>query len=139
MSHVTYLNRLTPAKFNDTVERMAALIQDKFPACNTIFGRGLSSTMLLPALAAKLNVEWAIVRKDKNTHSSHKVEASKWRDDVCAVFVDDLIDSGESFRASLRTVIKATVNFGVDSFKCLGAACYDSECDKLSDYETFYM
>lgn len=145
MSHVSYLKRLTPARFNDTVESMAALIRDKFPTCNMIFGRGLSSTMLLPALAAKLNVEWAVVRKGERTHSSYKVEASKWREHTRTVFVDDLIDTGASYRSALaeaKKTFKKHYSYnrasGI-SFECLGAACYASYCSDIKGVAVHYL
>lgn len=118
MSHVHYLSKLTPANFAKTVSRMANLIKRKFPTCNAICGRGFSGSMLIPALAARLKVDWIVVRKEKS-HSSYSVEASDYPINPQVVFVDDIIDSGASYR---ETVLKIADRREV---KMIGAALYE--------------
>ena len=101
MSHVSYLSNLTPERFGKTVKRMVKTIAEKFPTATVLAGRGLSGSMIIPTLAAKLKLQWAIARKEK-THSDFKVEASEVEGDVegkaYIVFVDDLIDTGNTYR-----------------------------------------
>jgi len=128
MSHVSYLSNLTPDKFNATVERMVKLIKEHYPTANVLAGRGLSSSMIIPALAAKLKLQWAIVRKGK-THSDYKVEVSERQCDkdgkAYVVLVDDLIDTGNTYRRVKKTVRSKYNEINVEAV-FLGAACYDT-------------
>jgi len=133
MSHVSYLSNLTPDKFNATVERMVKLIKEHYPTANVLAGRGLSSSMIIPALAAKLKLQWAIVRKGK-THSDYKVEVSERQCDkdgkAYVVLVDDLIDTGNTYRRVKKAVRSKYNDINVEAV-FLGAACYESICHPI--------
>ncbi len=130
-SHVGYLGPLTPKEFPKTVKRVAAMIKAKFPHANMIAGRGLSGAMVLPAIAAKLKCDWAIVRKD-GSHSSYKVEASHWHAENSIVFVDDLIDTGTTLHA-VESAVRDTLSRGHlkgSKANIVGAVVYyDNYCD----------
>ncbi len=141
--HVGYLSNLTPNKFNKTVREMARLIKSEFPGCNALMGRGISGLMIVPVLAAKLKVEWMLVRKAKS-HSDFKAEVSKWRQDTKVVFVDDLIDTGASCRESLDVIEslfrRHEEKFPCSTFQFLGAALYDGPCMRIRDgRKTVYL
>lgn len=63
---------------------------------DTIVGRGLSGALVIPRLADAFGCKWLMVRKPaEQSHSSWAVEGHlgrRW------LFVDDLIDSGETYR-----------------------------------------
>lgn len=122
MSHASYLDKLVPAKFTKTVTAMTKLIKAEFPECNMIIGRGVSGAMLIPALAARLKVEWAIARKNDDSHSSYHCEASEWPKYPQVVFVDDLIDSGSTFKETKQSMERRNPVAGI-----IGAALYHYE------------
>jgi phosphoribosylpyrophosphate synthetase len=128
MSHVCYLSNLTPERFDKTVKRMVKLIRENYPTANVLAGRGLSSSMIIPTLAAKMKLEWAIVRKGK-THSDYKVEVSHRQCDgdgkTYVVLVDDLIDSGNTYRR-VKQAVRSKYNEVKVEAVFLGAACYES-------------
>jgi orotate phosphoribosyltransferase len=120
--HASYLSALTPKQFKKTVQSMAALIRLHFPKVNILIGRGLSGSMLIPALAVELECDWAIQRKGENNHSCFTIEISELPETARAVFVDDLIDSGETF----AKVCEAFVRKALPKVSCeiVGAALY---------------
>ena len=130
MSHTSYLSPLTPRNFKNTVARLVECIKAHFPTATLVMGRGLSGTMVVPAVAAELGIDWAITRKDKgDNHASYKTEASAWPGQTRAVFVDDLIDTGESFRVTCGGAQEAFTNAmgepsGSYCFEILGCAVY---------------
>lgn len=128
MSHVCYLSKLTPDKFDATVERLVAIIKENCPTANVLAGRGLSSSMIIPALAAKMKLQWAIVRKGK-THSDYKVEVSERQCDkdrkTYVVLVDDLIDTGNTYRRVKKAVRSKYRDVKIEAV-FLGAVCYDT-------------
>lgn len=62
---------------------------------DTLVGTGLSGALVVPWLARSVGKSWLLVRKEGDySHSAHQVEGSigkRW------LFVDDFIDSGETF------------------------------------------
>lgn len=62
---------------------------------DTMVGIGLSGSLIVPVLAREFSCDFAIVRKDPtSSHSGSSVEGvigDKW------IFVDDLVDSGDTF------------------------------------------
>lgn len=136
-SHVSYLGNLTPKMFNNTIKRMVNLIKVNYPNVNVLAGCGLSGSMIIPALAAKLKIEWAIVRKDKDdSHSDIKTELSaleagnkgvKVNDSFITniVFIDDLIDTGKTYKKVKRAVKAKYAKICVDAV-FLGAALYEN-------------
>ena len=136
--HVSYLSDLVPEKFNQTVCKLSKLIKQHFPTVDVIAGRGLSGSMIIPTLAAKMKLQWAIVRKGK-THSDFKVEVSKVDFKVKVsevapykrsnkttnvVFVDDLIDSGNTYKVVKKQVESKYAQSHIDVV-FLGAALYN--------------
>lgn len=128
MSHVCYLSKLTPDKFDATIERLVQIIKENCPTANVLAGRGLSSSMIIPTLAAKMKLQWAIVRKGK-THSNYKVEVSERQCDkdgkTYVVLVDDLIDTGNTYRRVKKAVRSKYAEINVEAV-FLGAACYET-------------
>lgn len=63
---------------------------------DTVIGTGMSGTLVVPRLAADLDVYWAVVRKPGvKAHSSKAVEGrvgKRW------LFVDDFVSSGETYQ-----------------------------------------
>jgi hypothetical protein len=72
---------------------------------DTIVGSGLSGALVIPTLAQAFGVTWAVVRKPEDgSHSSWSIEGvigERW------VFVDDLMDSGKTFRRVHNAVVEA--------------------------------
>jgi hypoxanthine phosphoribosyltransferase len=80
---------------------------------DTMIGTGLSGALVIPRLAAEFDAHWFIVRKEKDgSHSSYVGEGSigkRW------LFVDDLIDSGETLkRVQLAVKEACSSKYGVD-------------------------
>lgn len=97
-----HLYNLSPKKFEKTLDKLAKTIQKKHPSCNLIYGRGLSGAMIIPALAAKLKISFAIIRKRGKTHGN-PIEYAEFADinenNPCyAIFIDDLIDTGKTYK-----------------------------------------
>ena len=134
-SHICYLANLTPKMFNITIKRLADLIKVHYPTVNVLAGTGLSGSMVIPALAAKLKLEWAIARKDKS-HSYMNTEVSllkagnkgvKVNDSFITnvVFVDDLIDTGKTYKTVKKNLKERYSHICVDVV-FLGAVLYDN-------------
>lgn len=75
-------------------------------ACDTLVGRGLSGTLVVPRLADALGLAWLIVRKpEDDSHSDEDAEGHigrKW------LFVDDFLSSGNTMRLTISAVSKLT-------------------------------
>ena len=126
--HINYLDKLVPETFNTTVTKLSKLIKRHYPAVNVIAGRGLSGSMIIPALAAKMKLQWAIVRKE-SSHSDYKVEVSnikvgKRNKKVYIVVVDDLIESGKTYKTVKKQVTSKYAMVGIGTV-FLGAALYN--------------
>jgi hypothetical protein len=69
---------------------------------DTLVGTGMSGALIIPKLAEAFRCYWAIVRKPGDgSHSCRTVEGSigrRW------VFVDDLIDSGKTYRRVVEAI-----------------------------------
>lgn len=134
-THVFYLGGLTPSLFASTLDSLAAKIRDKAPDATILFGRGMSGAMVIPALAAQMNLAWAILRKeDDNSHSSKRAEISHIDSTrpAKAVFVDDLIDSGDTFRECMEALLDAFDREGRE-VEVVGAALYMVSVDDEQD------
>lgn len=74
---------------------------------DTLVGTGLSGALVIPHVARALKVKWLIVRKKKDaSHSTRYAEGElgrRW------VFMDDLIDSGTTYRC-VREAVKNVVD-----------------------------
>lgn len=129
MAHASYLNDLIPRNFTATVNDMAEMIRKYFPTATAVAGRGLSGAMLVPALATHLGVEWIICRKGEKNHSSYNAEISRFDDKVPlqVVFVDDLIESGETLRGTMEVARAAAARFENLRPEFIGAALYEDE------------
>lgn len=78
---------------------------------DTIIGTGLSGCLIVPILARSLNVNWAIVRKDDSSHSVNMVEGKvgdSW------IFVDDLIETGNTLKRCIKLVNDLEIESGYD-------------------------
>lgn len=139
MSHASYLSGLCPKKFKSTLATLASGIKANFPNCNLIIGRGFSGAMIVPALAQKLKVEWALSRKEDDSHSWFDCEVSDWPKAPRVVFIDDLIESGKTVRAAWESLQKQSQNATPVKVPpvLLGAALYSSSRDSFRlDYDT---
>lgn len=69
---------------------------------DTMVGRGLSGSLVVPILARAMNKYFAIVRKTGDgSHSARQIEGKlgkRW------IFVDDLICTGDTFKKSIETI-----------------------------------
>lgn len=137
-THACYLAELTPAKFPATLRRISTLILREYPDCNMVAGTGLSGVMLLPALAAKLKIEWAIVRKMKDdSHSALDVEISKMPENgPRIVIIDDLVSTGSTARKVIGAIAKSMKKTTLP-FQILGGALYDQRADDIVDNVAF--
>lgn len=135
----SYLKNLRPEYFNRTVYHLGQTIRENAPNCNIVYGRGTSSGLVLAAVAAHLGVGWAFVRKEglNNNHASYAIEVAL-QDFTCkkltAVFVDDLVDTGESYLTCKAALEKFCKDKEIE-LECLGAALYDHEGEFMPDYK----
>lgn len=131
----SYLWELSPDKYNKTLVKLEELIKKNAPKCNLVFGTGASGGLIVAALAAKMGISWGYVRKEglENTHASYEVEVagvqrfSDKKTQVNAVFIDDLIDSGASYKRAKKKLKENLAKWGQRKIviKFLGAALYD--------------
>lgn len=114
MSHIVYCHAAYldhPFSGRDKIVRQAKkhLNPDRF---DTLVGRGMSGALVVPILAHALKKHFVIVRKPNDgSHSGYDVEGAlgaRW------IFVDDLIDSGETFRTTKKAINKMAENYGAD-------------------------
>ena len=68
---------------------------------DTLVGRGMSGAVVVPRLAERLGLKWAIIRKDDGSHSF-----THWLGDIGErwAFVDDFIDTGDTLDATIEGV-----------------------------------
>lgn len=99
MRHTEYLtNAFRPHYLESEFKRLVPA--DSF---DLLVGTGLSGTLALATLRARLGVEIAILRKDRDdTHSRYKLESTADPEGARWIFVDDLIDMGDT-RARVTT------------------------------------
>lgn len=128
--HAAYLDH--PFLGRDKIVRQAKkhLNPDRF---DTLVGRGMSGALVVPTLAHALKKNFVIVRKPNDgSHSGYDVEGAlgaRW------IFVDDLIDSGETFRATKAAISEMAENgahwnwrtgrFNMHATKFVGAYLYN--------------
>jgi len=86
---------------------------------DTMVGRGLSGSLVVPILARAMNKYFAIVRKpEENSHSGRKLEGKlgkRW------IFIDDLICLGDTFKNSAKII-----NETKEHMVCVGIYLYGS-------------
>ena len=103
-------------KLDALAEALRVIVTDN--QVDTLVGSGLSGTLVVPSLARACDVPfWAIVRKEKTTHTSRLVEGAigdRW------LFVDDFISSGDTLR---RT--RNEVNYVADGSVLVGTFVYE--------------
>lgn len=107
ISNISY----TPAAFQDLnplINQMRTnlikydVADDDF---DSIVGRGLSGSLVIPHIARVLGKEWAIIRKP--SESSHAIApfegtiGEKW------LFVDDFLSTGNTLRETIRGVTQS--------------------------------
>lgn len=119
--HAYYLNHAF-----DRPEHIAALARETIPESlkfDVLVGRGLSGALVVPIIAGAFGKRFGIVRKEDpdDNHSGRTFEGTlggRW------LFVDDLISSGETFRAVHEAV---AVRAGESRFRtqCAGAYLYN--------------
>lgn len=89
---------------------------------DTLVGRGLSGSLVVPIVARALSKSFMLVRKEISAHATWDVEGDlgrRW------LFIDDLISSGETLRATKEAIEKvATRKAHATTF--IGAYMYDS-------------
>ena len=118
--HASYLRKTfdDPQQLADTLH---ATLYRKV-AYDTLVGSGLSGALVVPAIARILEKNWLIVRKPNDgSHSHRRAEGSlgqRW------LFVDDLVDSGRTWKRVTTTVRDIARD---ESFQtqCVGAYTYN--------------
>jgi len=102
---------------------------------DSIAFRSMSGALLAPPVAAILGKSLIMVRKEENSHSSHKVEG-----DIFAktyIIVDDFTSSGKT----ARTIVEEIKIFAPQA-KCLGLLAVDKLREKFikdAHLETWWM
>ena len=98
-----------------------SLAEGGWEDCDTLIGRGLSGALVVPFVARAMELDWAIVRKPRDgTHSSETIEGiigRRW------VFMDDLISSGSTLRATILAVHDLCYRYGFHT-RMLGCITY---------------
>lgn len=93
-NHATYMSEAFAPDFRRLVKFARTELDGR--NVDTLVGTGLSGALVVPHLARRLGMHWAIVRKNENsTHSYRKVEGAigeRW------AFVDDLVDCGSTLK-----------------------------------------
>lgn len=95
---------------------------------DSIVFRGMSGALLVPEISSLINKPMILVRKDDDSHSSHKVEGYAYPKNF--IIIDDLIYSG----ATVRHVIDE-MEERFPSPKCVGIFLYHSEDDSPSTFQ----
>ncbi|WP_280395528.1 phosphoribosyltransferase [Nocardia brasiliensis] len=100
---------------------------------DTLVGTGLSGALMIPTLARALSVDFLLIRKPNDgSHARSNCEGrlgEKW------LFVDDLIDTGETLRRVYREVGEAATARG-HATGFVGAYLYEST--RYRDFEACY-
>lgn len=97
--HTGYLERAF-----EEPEQLEAAARERLAKVDfdTMIGRGLSGTLVIPWLARAMGKHWAIVRKPgESSHSTRRVEGvigQRW------IFVDDFISSGQTRRETRAAI-----------------------------------
>jgi hypothetical protein len=119
IAHACYLQ--SALQNMSAIYRSARHHMKKFPGCDTLIGRGLSGALVVPRVADRLKLNWAIVRKKGDgSHSSERIEGTigeAW------VFYDDLISSGHTLAETAKVVKEECRKYG-HTTTLLGALCY---------------
>ena len=150
----SYLYELSPTRFNNTIANLEALIKQNAKKCNLLLATGTSGGLVVAALAAKMGVAWAYVRKGGvgDSHASYDVEIaglqsptvsiifdgnppSRANNKLNIVFIDDLVDTGTSYHKSKKVLKISLKQWGwqEEEIEFLGAALYHYEyfrCDE---------
>lgn len=130
-----YMNRVyQPAEVARVAKELIRRHPD-FPKFDTLVGTGLSGSLILPPLARALRKKFLVVRKPgESNHSCYPAEGElgeRW------VFVDDLIESGDTFRRCVSTVDKLLNNYFTDwNSDLVGVFLYGSYGDCNVSLET---
>lgn len=107
-------------KPDELVQRFQSKMEINNVEYDTLIGRGVSGALAVPLFARAAHTQYGIVRKDEGSHSSRTVEGTigkRW------IFVDDLIDSGETFLETAKKMASFSKN--VDwSTQLVGAYLY---------------
>ncbi|WP_280429118.1 phosphoribosyltransferase [Nocardia brasiliensis] len=97
---------------------------------DTLVGTGLSGALMIPTLARALSVDFLLIRKPNDgSHARSKCEGrlgEKW------LFVDDLIETGETLRRVYHEVGEAATARG-HATRFIGAYLYESTRYRDSD------
>lgn len=111
-------------KFDSVIDRIIKDLVTTFEPgeFNTIIGCGLSGSLVVPEVARRLDVFWAIVRKPgEHSHHSRHIAGkigTKW------IFLDDLIETGATLDHTIEVVEKEVSNWKGFSTEMVGKYCY---------------
>ena len=94
-SHLTVM--LNPARAKYTAKKVVKMIKARGLKFDAIACRGVSSMLISPIVAMRLNKSLIVVRKGEATHSSYIVEGDHGARRY--LIIDDFIDSGDTIRA----------------------------------------
>lgn len=98
-----YLRPVLPSKLEGTIYNFRELTREL--EFDTVVGSGFSGGMLLPILAYRLGLKYALVRKEgwrADSHADRELEGElgdRW------LFVDDLVASGATFARCATAVV----------------------------------
>lgn len=104
MSHSTYLSHAFDADYLER-EFKRLILSDPAIEYDLLVGTGLSGSLSLSALRARLGVDIAIVRKPGDSeHAHYKIESTRDPYGAKWLFVDDLISSGATQSRVIRAM-----------------------------------
>ncbi len=109
----------------DIVKRTVKVLKPHVSFFDSIACRGMSGTLVAPAVALALKKDLIIVRKE-SSHSVYKVEGAFHKE--AYVIVDDFVSSGNTIVQIINEIKKAESKHlppnCVDCMKCYGVALY---------------
>lgn len=105
---------------------------------DTIIGTGLSGAIVVPELARRLGLKWAIVRKQDGSHSPNKIEGEIGK---AWLFVDDFVDSGatQQFVMDAVETFVSDYNKRIRTFNAINRKSKDDRLPIEQPFETQYV
>ena len=113
--HLTTM--LNPARAKYTAKQVVKMIKARGLQFDAIACRGVSSLLISPIVAMRLNKSLIVVRKGEKTHSAYKVEGDHGAKRY--LIIDDFIDSGDT----IREIAKDIFDVNKDA-QCVGFIAY---------------
>jgi len=121
VTHCGYMTSIFDSNFSNEIDKAAGIISN-FGDFEYIAMRGLSGTIFGSALCYKMNKKPIVVRKERKTHSSHRVEGMPVGD-FRFIIVDDFIAYGNTISAIFFELYKN--KFSHHNLDFVGAYMYE--------------